>query len=132
MIFDVVAHLDEQLVTNEVLALHLSDYNGSPAIAFMTAPMDMEMPYMVTSVVGSKADDNYITDRSLYAIDIYVDNGDIALPAVIAKEVIKLFHMTRLPIEIGLTMWKEWDNYVVEADASTIHYHVEFGFRHYQ
>lgn len=130
MIIDVLAYLDEVLLTDPEIASELADYFGGPAIAFQTAPNDMKMPYMVTSSVANKAEANYITDRSLYSVDIYVQNGDTIKASKIAKRVIELLNMSRLPVDIGLNIWKEWDNFIPEDDPSTIRYHVEFGLRH--
>ncbi len=130
MILDVLAHLDSILIEDDLLKAELADYNGSPAIAFQVAPKDMTMPYLVTTSVGNTADSNYITDRSLYGIDIYVPNGDIARASRIAAHVIELFNMSMLPEDIGLNIWKEWDNFLPEDDPSIIRYHVEFGLRH--
>lgn len=130
MIFDVLAYLDSVLIEDAELKAELSDYFGSPAIAFQQAPKDMLMPYMVTTSVGNTAESNQVTDRSLYSVDIYVGDGDAFKVGRIAKRVIELFDMTRLPVDIGLNIWKEWDNYIPEDDPSVIRYHVEFGLRH--
>jgi len=130
MIFDVLAYLDSVLIEDTQIKAELADYFGSPAIAFQTAPKDMLTPYMVTTSVGNTAESNQVTDRSLYSVDIYVEDGDTFKAGKIAKRVIELFDMSRLPVDIGLNIWKEWDNFIPEDDPSMIRYHVEFGLRH--
>jgi hypothetical protein len=130
MILDTIAHLDEVLITDSELASELSDYYGSPAVAFQVAPSDMKMPYLVTTSVANRAEDNLITDRSLYSVDVYVDLSDTHRAGKIAKRVKALFDMSRLPVDLGLNIWLEWDNFIPEDDPSIIRYHLEFGLRH--
>lgn len=132
MIYDVVTHLDELLLADVEVCAMLSNFEGSPAIAFMSAPKGMQMPYMVTSVPGNASSGNYVTDEGIYSVDIYTSGGDMPTAVAIAKAVISLFDMSRLPPDLGMSMWKEWDTFIPEKDPSTAHYHIEFGLRHFQ
>lgn len=129
-ILNVLAYFNTVLSNDAVLKSLLSDYGGEPAIAFKNAPEDMVMPYMVTSSASNVAEDNYITDRMLYNVDIYVDNNDIVTADAISKRVIELLSNTRLPANVGTTVWKELEIILPEDDPSIIHYHLQFGLRH--
>lgn len=130
MIIDVLAYLDQILITDTQIISELSDYYGTPAIAFHVAPTDMKMPYIVTDSAANAAEDNDVTDRSLYSVDIYVQNNDTLKASRIAKRVIELFDKSRLPADLGLNIWKEWDNFIPSDDPNIVRYHVEFGLRH--
>lgn len=130
MILDVISHLDEMLMSNADITSQLSIYQGSPAIAFQVAPEDMKMPYIVTSSASNRADANYVTDSMLYNVDIYVQNKNITKASEIAKKVIEMFHMIRLPVDVGLNMWKDLDLFIPEEDPSVVRYHIQFGLRH--
>jgi hypothetical protein len=131
MILDVISYLDDVLYNDPDIAADLSIYLNGPAIAFQSAPQDMVEPYIVTSSAANAAEGNYVTDRSAYSVDIYCPDGDTAKAGRLAKRVIELLNMTRLPVDIGLNIWKEWDNFIPEPnDPSVIRYHIEFGLRH--
>lgn len=131
MIIDVITHLDSILYADPQIVSELSSYEGGPAIAFQTAPKDMRMPYIITTSVANAAEGNYVTDRSAFSFDIYCEQGDALKAARIGKRVIELLDMSRLPVDIGLNIWREWDNFIPEPnDPSVMRYHVEFGLRH--
>jgi hypothetical protein len=129
-ILNVLSYFDNVLANDDVLKSLLSDYHGGPAISFKNAPEDMALPYLITSSASNVAEDNYITDRMLYNVDIYVDNNDIVTADAISKRVIELLANTRLPADVGLTVWKELEIILPEDDPSVIHYHLQFGLRH--
>lgn len=127
---NVIAYFQKVLSQDERLNQLLSKYEGEPAITWLNAPNDMKMPYVVTSSVTSTAEDNYVTDRMYYNVDIYCTNGDIVTCDAIRAQIVDLLANRRLPPEIGVVVWKDFERPIPEKDPHTMRIHVQFGLRH--
>lgn len=102
-----------------------------PAVAFMTVPNDMDMPYVVTRVETNIAEDNDILKRMVYNIDVFADNGDIVTADKIARRIEYLLHRERLPLDLGIGIWKDVPPTIIpEDDPGVMHYFQRFIVRH--
>jgi hypothetical protein len=130
----VLEYIRQVLETDDVLIENLSKYGEPgeelPAVAYGVAPNDMSMPYIVTNVQpGSES--NPALDRMIYTIDIYVDNGDIIKAQILADRVDFLFDRRKLPVDIGVGMWRDGKFPIInEDDPAVQHFHVSFTVRH--
>lgn len=131
---EVLNYIRQLLENDTVISQHLSQYGEDgyevPAIAYQVAPNDMKMPYIVTNVQPS-SDTNPAVDRFIYTTDIYVDNGDIVTAQILADRVDYLLHRHKLPIEIGIGVWRDGKFPITnEDDLAVQHFQVSFVVRY--
>lgn len=124
-----IAHINNLIVDDPDIASMLSEYMGGPALAFQVVPEDMQMPYVVTTVLTNSKEANLVLDRMMYQVDVFVDNGDIELACKLADRVDALLDMEKLP-ELGVGIWREIKLPIVETDPGIQHIMLQFLVRH--
>lgn len=125
----VLSYMNQLLETDSELSGMIATYENQPAIAFQVAPEDMLMPYVVTRVEANTLEENQVTDRMLYAVDIFVDNGDIELVLAISNRIKKILGNECLPKEVGIGIWRLFEHVVPDPDPGIQHIHLKFMVR---
>jgi hypothetical protein len=134
-VIHVLPYLNKLIEDHEPLTSLLSVYveddgEEGPAIAFQTAPEDMDMPYLVTRLDANVVEENNVLERMVYNIDVFVDNGDDMRVLQIQKILKNLLKDERLPYPIGVGVWYENSLLIPDEDPGVRHLNMKFLVRY--